>query len=144
MTDDLTDKDHMAAIAAGQLAQGTEFRAVSARYDLDRYMLEIMTTKGCGFVVPLHWVPDLADVSPLDLADLDVWPDGSAIELDSHDIHISVHGLLTGLLRRMLPRGAVSQLFAERGGRSTSAAKQAAARENGRRGGRPRKTSPVV
>lgn len=138
------EHDYEAALEAGRLAQATEFRAESVRYDLDRNMLEIMTTQGGGFVVPLEWVPVLANLTPADLAELDVWPDGSAIELDAHDIHISVHGLLTGLLSRLLPGGAVSHLFAERGGRSTSAAKQAAARENGRRGGRPRKASAIV
>ncbi len=138
------EHDYEAALEAGHLAQEAEFRTASVRYDLDRNMLEITTTQGGGFVVPLEWVPVLANLTPADLAELDVWPDGSAIELDAHDIHISVHGLLTGLLPRLLPTGAVSHLFAERGGRSTSAAKQAAARENGRRGGRPRKASAIV
>ncbi len=138
------EHDYEAGLEAGHLAQEAEFRAASVRYDLDRNMLEITTTQGGGFIVPLEWVPVLANLTPSDLAELDVWPDGSAIELDAHDIHISVHGLLTGLLPKLLPTGAVSHLFAERGGRSTSAAKQAAARENGRRGGRPRKASAIV
>ena len=72
---------------------------------------------------------------------LKVWPDGSAIELEDRDIHISVHGLLTAILPAMLPLSAVAAIFASRGGRATSEAKRSSAQANGRNGGRPRKSA---
>jgi hypothetical protein len=74
-----------------------------------------------------------------DLARLEVWPDGSAIELEDRDIHISVHGLMTAMLPAMLPPRAVAAIFASRGGKATSDAKRSSAQKNGRNGGRPRK-----
>jgi len=82
---------------------------------------------------------DLARLSPGQLAHLEVWPDGSAIELDALDIQISVHGLLSQVLPAMLPTSFLAGLFGSRGGKATSDVKKATARENGRRGGRSRK-----
>ncbi len=45
----------------------------------------------------------LQDLPVADLAKLVVWPDGSAIELEDRDIHISVHGLMTAILPAMPP-----------------------------------------
>jgi hypothetical protein len=68
-----------------------------------------------------------------------VWPDGSAIEIEQRDIHVSVYGLIVALLPAMLPSQAIAAIFARRGGQSTSAAKRQSAQQNGRKGGRPRK-----
>ena len=57
------EHDYEAALEAGRLALDTEFRATSVRYDLDRNMLEILTTQGGGFVIPLEWVPALANLT---------------------------------------------------------------------------------
>jgi hypothetical protein len=42
------------------------------------------------FLIPREWIGALQDVPTKDLAKLDIWPDGSAIELEDRDIHISV------------------------------------------------------
>jgi hypothetical protein len=78
------------------------------------------------------------------LAKLELWPDGSAIELEDRDIHISVDGLMTAILPAMLPTRTVAAIFASRGGRATSDAKRSSAQENGRRGGRPRKAGKAA
>jgi hypothetical protein len=83
----------------------------------------------------------LQDVPIEDLAKLEIWPDGSAIELEDRDVHIGVDGLMTAILLAMLPTGTVSAIFGSRGGRATSEAKRSTARENGRRGGRPSKAN---
>jgi hypothetical protein len=48
-----------------------------------------------GLLVPRQWIGALQDVAVKELAKLEVWPDGSAIEIEDRDIQISVHGLLT-------------------------------------------------
>jgi hypothetical protein len=53
---------------------------------------------------------------------LEVWPDGSAIEIEQRDIHISVHGLIVALLPAMLSSRVIAAVFASRGGQSTSVA----------------------
>ena len=139
MTHAITDQDLARAVQARQREADAEFRARSVRYLPDRDVVEIVTTRDAGFLIPRAWIGSFAELTPGQLADLQVWPDGSAIELDALDIQVSVHGLLTQALPAMLPARVLAGLFAGRGGQATSGAKKAAARANGRKGGRPRK-----
>jgi len=135
----ITEADYAAALAAGRVDAETEFRARSVRYLPEPDVIEFITTLHAGFLIPRAWVSALRGVPIEELAKLEIWPDGSAIELEHRDIHISVHGLLTELLPMMLPARALATVFASRGGQASSDAKRRSARANGRRGGRPRK-----
>jgi hypothetical protein len=137
----ITDAEYAAALAAGQTEAGTEVRAQAVRYVPERDAVEIVTTRNAGFLIPRQWIGALQEVPTEDLARLQVWPDGSAIELDDRDIHISVHGLMTAVLPAMLPARTVAAIFASRGGKVTSNAKRSSAQANGRKGGRPRKAA---
>ena len=137
----ITDTEYAAALVAGQAAAEEEMRAQAVRYVPDRDAIEIVTAGNAGFLIPRGWIGALQDVPTDDLAKLEIWPDGSAIELEDRDIHISVHGLMTAILPAMLPPRAVAAIFASRGGKVTSDAKRSSARANGRKGGRPRKAA---
>jgi hypothetical protein len=137
----ITDAEYAAALAAGREEVETEIRAQAVRYVPDRDAIEVVTTRNAGFLIPRGWIGALQDVPTEDLARLEVWPDGSAIELEDRDIHISVHGLLAATLPAMLPPRTVAAIFASRGGRATSEAKRSSAQANGRKGGRPRKSA---
>jgi len=137
----ITDTEYALALAAGRAEAETEIRAQAVRYVPEWDAIEIVTTGNAGFLVPRQWIGALQDVPAEDLAKLEIWPDGSAIELEDRDIHISVHGLMTAILPVMLPPRAVAAIFASRGGKATSDAKRSSAQANGRKGGRPRKTS---
>ena len=140
----MTDEDYAAALAAGRVEAETEIRALAVRYVADRDAIEIVTTGHAGFLIPRGWIGALQDVPIEELAKLDVWPDGSAIELEERDIHISVDGLMTSILPAMLPTKTIAAIFASRGGRATSEAKRSSAQENGRKGGRPAKASKAA
>jgi hypothetical protein len=137
----INDTEYAAALAAGQAETEAEVRAQAVRYVPDRDAIEIITTRNAGFLIPRQWIGALQEVPTEDLAKLEIWPDGSAIELEERDIHISVHGLMTAILPAMLPPRAVAAIFASRGGKATSVAKRNSAQANGRKGGRPRKKS---
>lgn len=137
----VSDMEYAEALAAGREEADSEFRAKSVRYIADRDALELTTSKGAGFLIPRGWISALQDVAVKDLARLNVWPDGSAIEIDDLDIHISVHGLLSATLPGIVSSRALAAIFASRGGRATSAAKRGTAQINGRKGGRPRKVA---
>ena len=141
---DVTDAEFAAALATGRTEVETEIRAEAVRYIADRDAIEIVTTRHAGFLIPRAWIGALQDVPIADLAKLELWPDGSAIELEDLDIHISVDGLVTAILPAMLPARTVAAIFASRGGKATSNAKRSSAKENGRRGGRPRKVGKTV
>ena len=140
----ITDAEFAAALAAGRVEAETEIRARSVRYIADRDAIEIVTTCHAGFLVPRGWIGALQDVPIEELVKLDIWPDGSAIELEDRDIHISVDGLMTAILPAMLPTKTMAAIFASRGGRATSDAKRSSAQENGRKGGRPSKASKAA
>lgn len=140
----ITDPEYAAALEAGRAQAETEILAQAVRYVPDRDAIEIVIKRNAGFLIPRQWIGALQDVPAEDLVKLEVWPDGSAIELEDRDIHISVHGLMTAILPAMLPARAVAAIFASRGGQATSDAKRSSAQANGRKGGRPRKSSEVA
>jgi hypothetical protein len=116
-----------------------EFHAQAVRYVPDRDTVEIVATRNAGFLIPRRWIGALRDVPAEDLAKLEVWLVGSAIDLEDRDIDMSVDGLMTAILLAMLPTRAVAAVFASRGGRAK--AKRSSAQANGRNGGRPRKSA---
>jgi hypothetical protein len=135
----ITDADYARAVEAGERDAQNEFRARAVRYLTDCDAIEVLTMRDGGFVVPRRLVGALQEASTRDLASLQVWPDGSMIEVAGKDVHILVHGLITAVLPVLLPRPVVAGMFAAQGGSARSKKKAATARTNGRKGGRPRK-----
>jgi hypothetical protein len=137
----ISDTEYAAAFVAGRMEAQGEIRAQAVRYVPERDALEIVTNRNAGFLIPRQWIGVLQDVPTAELSKLEVWPDGSAIELEDRDIHISVHGLLAAVLPALLPQGIIASIFARVGGQATSDAKRTSSQTNGRKGGRPRKKS---
>ncbi len=99
----VSDAECSAALAAGRTEGEIEIRAQAVRYVPERDAIEIVTSHNVSFLIPRQRIGALQDVPTAELGKLEVWPDGSAIELEDRDIHISVHGLLTAILPAMLP-----------------------------------------
>ena len=129
-----TDAEIDAALARGREARLTEPRAASARYDrgLGRVVVEL--TNGCTFAFPPHLAQGLEEATEEQLAGVEVLGTGSGLHWEALDVDLSVPGLLAGLL-------GTASYMARRAGRATSPAKAAAARANGARGGRPRRSA---
>jgi hypothetical protein len=133
-----TDEELLAqyarAVEAERVADRTEPRARSARYDqgTDRVVVELKS--GAAFAVPATMLPELDGAPPEALERVEPISGGEGIGWEALDVQISVPGILAGMLGPELVRA-----FAARGGRSTSERKAAAARANGRKGGRPRR-----
>jgi hypothetical protein len=85
----IADAEYAAAVAAGRTHADTEIRAQAVRYVPERDAIEIITNREAGFLIPRAWIGALQEVPSEDLVKLDVWPDGSAIEIEDRDIHIS-------------------------------------------------------
>src|ERR1700739_3410808 len=87
----ITDPVYALTPARGQAEAQSEFRALAVRYVPGRAAIEVQATQIAGCLVPRLWNGALQDVPVEALTQLEIWPDGSAIELDAHNIHISVH-----------------------------------------------------
>lgn len=112
--------------------------AVSARYDRRSSRLVIGLNTDVQVAIPVRKIEGLADGAPDELAEIEISPSGLALHWPRLDADIHVPGLLQGIFGSK--RWMAAQLGAA-GGRVLSEAKARTARENGRKGGRPRKTA---
>jgi hypothetical protein len=124
--------EHEAAEQRGREVLASMPLAVSARYDARRRRVVLELNNGSMFAFPTEAVQGLHGASHADLADLEVWGEGYALRWDRLDVDFTVPGLLAGIF-------GTRSYMASVAGRTTSPAKAAAARENGKKGGRPRK-----
>ena len=98
--------------------------------------LSLVFRDGSRLAIPTTRIEELHELSKEVLETLEIVPSRDAISIRQADVDIYVPGLLTKLYGPM-----VSAQHGRAGGMSKSAAKKAAVRENGRRGGRPRKSA---
>ena len=120
--------------AAARLAQTPT--AVAARYDRRIGRLVIDLSTGLSIAFKPHDAQGLEAAKPGQLAKIEISPSGFGLHFPDLDADLYLPGLLEGFLGSR--RWMAAQL-GKTGGRSTSAAKTAAARTNGKRGGRPKK-----
>lgn len=130
---DLTDAEIEAALALGESLAKTEPRARSARYDPATGRIEVELTSGSAFAFPARLGQGLETAHDHDLAQVAVRPGGYGLRWEALDVDLSIPGLAAGIF-------GTKAHMARIGGRSKSPAKSAAARANGAKGGRPRKS----
>ena len=136
---ELTTEQFAAAKARGA-ARMRGPRAVSAHYDRGRNRVIVRLTTGVEIGFAPHDVEGLRGASADDLKAIEVSELGFGIHFPRLDADLYVPALLDGVLGSR--RWMATQLGAA-GGRARSPAKASASRENGKRGGRPRK-GPAV
>ncbi|TAM74283.1 DUF2442 domain-containing protein [bacterium] len=136
-TPTLTDESIAIAQAMTRKADAAEPRAVRARFDPKSNRLLLDLRNGVTVAVPRTLLQGLADADPALVSQVEVTPSGQALHWEGLDTDFSVPALLLGIFGT---RSWMAQLGRE-GGRVSSAAKAAAAKRNGLKGGRPRKTS---
>jgi Protein of unknown function (DUF2442) len=110
---------------------------VRARFVVYRprdHALRIELTNGVAVALPVKLIPDLRRAPRRDVRAVEILGRGGGLHWERLDVDLSIPGLLSSVF-------AGPEWLAELGrvgGRRSSAAKAAAARKNGRRGGRPR------
>ncbi|MDE0059766.1 MAG: DUF2442 domain-containing protein [Defluviicoccus sp.] len=110
--------------------------ALSARYDRWRRRVVVRLNTGIEVAFPPELAEGLAGASSEDPAEIEIGPSGLGLHWPTLDADLHVPALLRGVL------GSRSWMAAHPGAasdRSRSPAKAKAARENGRKGGRPRR-----
>jgi hypothetical protein len=131
---ELTDAQIEAAAERGRIARATEPRATAARYDRQLGHIIVDLTNGCTFSFPPRLAQGLEEATDDQLTRVEVLGAGYGLHWEELDVDLSIPGLLAGIF------GAKAYM-ARRAGQTTSPAKAAAARTNGAKGGRPRKTA---
>src|SRR5271165_6946570 len=135
----------MAALTEEQLrraeARGLgmlEARATAAHYDPTTGRAVIELANGCAYAFPAQRVQDLQGASDEDLAVVEVDGAGFNLHWPKLDVDLYVPALVAGVFGT---RAWIARELARVAGRVRSPAKAAAARSNGAKGGRPRKSA---
>lgn len=115
-------------------------RAVAARYDRRTGRIVVTLDTGLELRIPPQIVQGLESARPANLAAIEISPTGLGLHFPKLDADVYIPGLLQGIFGSS---GWMSKLMGQRGGKSTSAAKQAASRANGKLGGRPPRRARV-
>lgn len=108
----------------------------AARYNRRRGCVIVQLSTGVEVAFPATLAEGLADASPEELAEIEISPTGLGLHWPRLDADLYVPALLQGVFGS---RSWMASHMGAAGGRSRSLAKAAAARENGRKGGRPRR-----
>ena len=124
-----------AARAREALSRRAGQRAVSVQYDAASGRVMLVMTSGVLFGFPVRLIPALGNASDAELESVTLSPGGGALHWKALDVDLSVPGLMMSAIEPVERRRELARLA----GQSTSRAKAAAARANGRKGGRPKK-----
>jgi hypothetical protein len=140
MTAHWSDEQIEAANARGrEMLERGDPRATAARYDAESGRVLVELTNGCTFAFPARRVQGLEDASDAEIAEVELLGAGFGLHWETRDVDIRLVGLMNGVFGT---KAYMSEL-ARRAGSVSSPAKAAAARANGVKGGRPRKTQSI-
>lgn len=121
-----------------RLQQTGSVESVTYRRATKRVVIELIT--GIQLSIPVDSIEGLADAPAAALAEMEISPSRLGIHWPQLDVDLYVPGVLQGNLGS---RKWMATQLGKAGGASTSEAKRAAARENGRLGGRPPGPAPA-
>jgi hypothetical protein len=138
---DISDTAFEAANRRAQAQKASFPAALAAHYDRRIARVVISLASGLHISFLPGDVQGLENARPEDLADAEISPSGLGVHFPKLDADIYIPALLEGFLGSK--RWMASQM-GKVGGKTLSATKAAAARENGKLGGRPRKTKELV
>jgi hypothetical protein len=110
-------------------------RAVHARFDPGSGRVNVELANGCALVIAPGQEPSLREATPAELEQVGVSPCGRFLEWSARGVQICIAGFVAAELGM---RAWLDRDRAARAGSVRSEAKARAARENGRKGGRPR------
>jgi Protein of unknown function (DUF2442) len=109
-------------------------RAIAARYEDGHIVIDLSTRYRVSFAP--ERAQGLAGAAPSDLAEIEITPSGYGLHWPKLNADLWLPALLEGVFGS---RAWMAARLGAEGGKATSDAKVAAARENGKRGGRPAK-----
>ena len=138
---DISDTAFEAANRRGADKKASFPPAVAVRYDRRIARVVISLATGLDIAFAPRDVQGLEQAQPADLADAVISPSGLGVHFPKLDADIYLPALLEGFLGAK--RWMAAQM-GKAGGKASTQAKAAAARENGKLGGRPRKVKETA
>ncbi len=135
LSDAELDEQVARAREAGRVDEEREPRAKAIRYDTASRKFVLDLKYDTSFIFPADLLEGLRDASNEALASVELSRGGEGLHWEGLDVDFSVPGLLVGVFGSKAWMGEIGR----RGGSKTSDAKAKAVRENGKKGGRPKK-----
>lgn len=114
--------------------------AIKASYDAPSNEITVFLSNGTRFSFPAQLGQGLSEATPEQLREVEVTPSGTGLHWAALDADLSIPHLIHGIF------GTESWMseIGKKGGASTSQSKAEAARQNGKKGGRPPKKLAAV
>ncbi len=132
---DVTDAELAQARRRWEDERAQRSRPVAARFDVASGRIVVDFANSAAFMVPARLLEGLSQATDEQLSEVELLGE-TGLHWESLDVDYSISGLMSGIF------GSRSFMEAQRrGGQSRSAAKAAASRANGAKGGRPRKAA---
>jgi hypothetical protein len=136
-----TDEEILAQAARAGAGEVDEPLAQAVRYDPATRRVVVDLTSGATFLFPVDQCEGLAGQPDEHLAKVMVMPGGDGLGWPQLDVHFHVGSLVIGTFGGKSWMKHLRQTLLRQAGGLTSDAKAKAAKENGKKGGRPRKAS---
>ena len=140
---EITKATYQKALEAHHHAPRNPWQLDAVRYDRARKSIVLVFPTNICFSVPVERVHELAHAKVRDLESIHLTPSGETLVVEGVDAYISSKGLISDILGA-LPREILTAKFASIGGAKRSALKKKSSVENGRKGGRPKKSVVLV
>jgi len=137
----ITDEDFEEANRRGAVLRSSFPKAISVKYDRRVARIVVAFTSGLEIAFSPRSAQGLENGRPTDFSDAEITPSGLGIHFPHLDADIDLPTLLQGLLGSKVWMAAE---IGKIGGAKSSPAKTAAARQNGKLGGRPRKNKTLL
>jgi len=134
----IDDRDVQQAERQAVPRRNAEPYAVGARYDRCIGRVVVSLNSGLELAIPPHMAEGLDRASPEQLGAIEISASGLGLHWPALDADLYLPGLLQGVFGSPT---WMAGLLGRNGGRARSPAKSAAARLNGQKGGRPRKSA---
>jgi hypothetical protein len=130
--------EYQAAAERGKARRNSEPHAVSASFDKQRGLLVVVLSNRTEMAFPIAEIEGLAGAADDDLEQIEIEPFGFGLHWPRLDADVYIPALLKGVLGS---RTWMAAIMGKAGGQASTPEKAAAARENGKKGGRPRKAT---
>lgn len=129
-----------AALKRGEQTANDPSRPVSVEYRPEQHAFMIMHGNGVGYLINIDLIEELQHATQEQLNTAEVDGFSKALRIPACNVDIYLPGLLAKIL---FDASDLQKIVASINGAMRSAVKASASRENGKKGGRPRKSTEL-